>query len=107
MNILVTSASRKVSLIKSFKNSCKKYEKGKIIATDMNSLSPALYHADKHILTIPSNNPNFLNDIIKIPALTASQVLPVFFRKFLLFLVYKVFGSFTPYSLGNSYDSVS
>lgn len=47
MNILITSASRKVTLIKYFKKALTMVEGGKIIAADINPMSIAFYFADQ------------------------------------------------------------
>ena len=52
LNILITSASRKVSLIKAFQKALRREDSGKVIATDANSRSAALYFAD-HIYISP------------------------------------------------------
>ena len=62
LNILVTSASRKVSLIRNFKKALD--SKGKIIAADINSESPALYFADDYLIVPRSDDPNFINFIL-------------------------------------------
>lgn len=60
-NILITSASRKVSLVRNFKNALN--GQGKVIAADINIESPALYFADNYIIVPRSDNPNFINFI--------------------------------------------
>lgn len=50
MNVLITSASRKVSLVKAFQDATKLADGGNIIAVDASSNSPALYFADKHFI---------------------------------------------------------
>ncbi|MCG6553506.1 MAG: ATP-grasp domain-containing protein [Candidatus Magnetominusculus sp. LBB02] len=70
MNILITSASRKVTLVKCFKDALKKEHEdgGKVYAADINPLSAALYTADGHFLIPPDSDPQFitaLTDICK------------------------------------------
>lgn len=60
-NILITSASRKVSLVRNFKKALG--SNGKIIAADINPESPALYFADDYVIVPRSDNPNFINFI--------------------------------------------
>lgn len=61
-NILITSASRKVSLVRNFKNALN--DDGKIIAADINPESPALYFADESLIVPRSDNPKFIDFII-------------------------------------------
>lgn len=62
-NILLTSASRKVSLVKNFKKALN--NNGKIIAMDISTQSPALYFADEYIIGLRSDNPEFINFMIE------------------------------------------
>ena len=61
-NILITSASRKVSLVRNFKKALG--DGGKIIAADINPESPALYFADDYVIVPRSDDPNFLNFLV-------------------------------------------
>lgn len=61
-NILITSASRKVSLVRNFKKALG--NQGKIIAADINPESPALYFADDYLIVPRSDDPNFINFIV-------------------------------------------
>lgn len=60
MNVLITSASRKVGLVKAFKRALARADGGKVIATDVNPLSPALYFADDYFMVPFSKNPKFM-----------------------------------------------
>ena len=68
MNILITSAGRRVSLIKAFKESSLKLKtKSKIFITDINTeRSPAAYFADGSFNIGYFNDPNYINDLLKI-----------------------------------------
>jgi len=67
MNILFTSAGRRVELLRSFRNSYKKLNlKGSIIATDIDPLAPALQVADRSYLVPRSNSGNFIQELTKI-----------------------------------------
>jgi carbamoyl-phosphate synthase large subunit len=66
MNILITSASRKVSLIRAFQQALAQEGGGKVIAIDTSPLAPALYFADEHFLVPPSTKPNFLVTILRL-----------------------------------------
>ena len=48
INVLVTAASRRVPLVRAFTEAVGKFGKGKVITTDINPLSPALYFGHKH-----------------------------------------------------------
>lgn len=61
-NILITSASRKVSLVRNFKKALDK--DSKIIAADINPDSPALFFADEYVMFPRSDDLNFMNFII-------------------------------------------
>lgn len=61
-NILITSASRKVSLVRNFKKALN--GSAKVIAADINPESPALYFADDYVIVPRSDDPNFMNFIL-------------------------------------------
>jgi carbamoyl-phosphate synthase large subunit len=60
MNILITSVSRKVSLVKAFQQALAQEGSGRVIAVDISPLAPALYCADEHYLVPADNKPEFL-----------------------------------------------
>lgn len=67
VNILITSVSRKVWLVKAFKNALKQEEiNGKVISVDINPLSAGFYASDKHYLIPPSSDQNFMPVIFEI-----------------------------------------
>lgn len=66
MNVLITSASRKVSLVRAFQQALTQEGEGKVIAVDISPLAPALYFADEHYLVPPSNDPEFLTTILNL-----------------------------------------
>jgi carbamoyl-phosphate synthase large subunit len=47
-NVLITAASRRVPLVRAFRNAVEKLGHGRVITTDINPLSPALYFGHKH-----------------------------------------------------------
>lgn len=65
MNVLITSASRKVGLVRAFQSALHSVDGGKVIAVDANPLSPALYIADDHYLVPRSDEPKFLDFMMK------------------------------------------
>ena len=66
MNILITSASRKVSLVRAFQQALAREGGGKVIAVDENPLAAALYFADEHHLVPPSHRPEFLSVMLRL-----------------------------------------
>ena len=48
VNVLITAASRRVPLVRAFRNTVEKFGGGRVITTDINPLSPALYFGHKH-----------------------------------------------------------
>ena len=66
MNILITSASRDVTLIRAFQQALAQEGGGRVIAVDINPLTPALYFADEHYLVPPSHEPEFLTVMLRL-----------------------------------------
>ena len=66
MNILITSASRKVSLVRAFQQALNQQGGGKVIAVDVSPLSPALYLADEHYLVPRSEAKEFLPAMLRL-----------------------------------------
>jgi carbamoyl-phosphate synthase large subunit len=66
MNILITSASRKVSLVKAFKEALEKEGGGKIITVDINPLSPAFYFSNLSYLVPKSSAPSFIPKLLNL-----------------------------------------
>ncbi len=66
MNILITSASRKVPLVKSFQQALAEEGGGKVIAIDASPRSAALYVADKSYLIPPGTGKDFIEVILDI-----------------------------------------
>lgn len=66
MNILITSISRKVSLVESFKKALMKEGGGKVFAADMSPYAAGLYMADDYILVPKSDDPDFVHILLKI-----------------------------------------
>lgn len=66
-NILITSVSRKVWLVKAFKDALS-HEKieGNVMSVDINALSAGFYASDKHQLVPPSSDPKFIHALLKI-----------------------------------------
>lgn len=66
MNILITSASRKVSLVRAFQSALADSGGGNVIAVDVTPHAPALYFADRRFLVSPSTTPLFIDEILDI-----------------------------------------
>jgi len=66
VNILITSASRKVNWVKAFKNALNQEGGGKIIAVDTDPLSPALFHSDLSYIVPRSTEPTFIHTILSL-----------------------------------------
>ena len=66
MTILITSASRKVSLVRAFRRALEEEGGGKVIAVDMSPYSPALYFADEARIVPPSDDPTFIEQILRL-----------------------------------------
>ena len=62
-NILITSAGTRNKIIQYFKENNKN---GKIIATDMSELAPAIYEADEHYIVPTITDPNYIDIILDI-----------------------------------------
>ena len=48
INVLITAASRRVPLVRAFRNAVEKLSNGCVVTTDINPMSPALYFGHKH-----------------------------------------------------------
>lgn len=66
MNILITSVSRKVSLVRAFQQALAQEGGGKVIAVDTSPLAPALHFADDYYLVPPSRKPEFLEAMLRL-----------------------------------------
>ena len=67
VNILITSVSRKVWLVKAFKDAIKQEGiEGKVVSVDINPLSAGLYVSDKHYLVPRLSDPDFIPIILEI-----------------------------------------
>jgi len=74
MNILITSASRKVSLVNDFKKAISQEGGGVVVAVDINTNSAALYFANYYYLVPETTSPEFtgvLNRICKTHSIDA------------------------------------
>ena len=65
MNILITSAGSRNKIVQYFKKEIKDSD-GKVIATDMSNLAPAIYDADKFYLVPRIDCENYIDTLIEI-----------------------------------------
>lgn len=66
MSVLITSASRKVSLIQAFKKALRKEGGGKVMAADINPLSVAFMYADVSFITPRYKDPAFFPTLFRL-----------------------------------------
>lgn len=66
MNVFITSASRKVALIKAFKNALRKTGGGKVIVADTNPLSAAFAYSDLALILPRYKDPLFFRTVFRI-----------------------------------------
>lgn len=66
MNVLITSASRKVWLVQAFQQALREEGGGRVIATDINPWSAALYAADEGVLGPPSDAPDYIEAMLRL-----------------------------------------
>ena len=68
MNVLITSAGRRVSLVRAFKEElAKKYDINQVITCDANpQLSSACHASDQTVKVCKINDPNYILDILEI-----------------------------------------
>ena len=64
MNILITSVGTRDKIVQYFKNEIE--NSGKVIATDMSELAPAIYEADKFYIVPAMSDPKYLDIILDI-----------------------------------------
>jgi carbamoyl-phosphate synthase large subunit len=63
VNVLITAASRRVPLVRAFRNAVEK-SGGRVVTTDMNPMSPALYFGHKHYI-VPLTTDKYYIPIIE------------------------------------------
>jgi carbamoyl-phosphate synthase large subunit len=88
MNILITSASRKVGLVRAFQEASTAEGGGQVIAVDTSPLAAALYLADERYLVPPSTSTSFLDALrticqrhqVQLLVPTRDEELPLFAR---------------------------
>jgi carbamoyl-phosphate synthase large subunit len=66
MNVLLSSASRHVNLVRAFQQALKREGGGKVIAVDASPRAAALYFADECYLVPQSDSPEFLDVMLRL-----------------------------------------
>jgi carbamoyl-phosphate synthase large subunit len=67
LNVLITAASRRVALIRSFRNALKEIDSGGVVvSSDINPLSPGLYVSDRHYFAPLTDDPGYSARIMEI-----------------------------------------
>ncbi len=64
INVLVTSAGRRTSLVRAFVEAAHA-RSGGVCAGDVDGLAPALYLADEAVRTLPNDDPGYLTDLVE------------------------------------------
>jgi carbamoyl-phosphate synthase large subunit len=60
INVLVTAASRRVGLVRGFRAAVERFGQGRVITTDINSLSPALYFGHGNHIVPLTTDPEYI-----------------------------------------------
>jgi carbamoyl-phosphate synthase large subunit len=60
VNVLITAASRRVPLVRAFRNAVERFGRGRVVTTDMNPMSPALYFGHKHYIVPLTTDNNYI-----------------------------------------------
>jgi carbamoyl-phosphate synthase large subunit len=60
VNVLITAASRRVPLVRAFRNAVERFGRGRVVTTDMNPMSPALYFGHKHYIVPLTTDKNYI-----------------------------------------------
>ncbi len=77
VNVLITAASRRVQLVRAFRNTLEKSGIGRVITTDINPLSPALYFGHKHYIVPLTTDRHYIPIIESIcDAESANLIIP-------------------------------
>ena len=86
LNVLITAASRRVPLVYAFRRAVEQTGGGKVIVTDVNPLSPAVYTADRAFRVSLATDPEYVNEILAIcEAAQVGLVVPTIDDELMLF----------------------
>jgi carbamoyl-phosphate synthase large subunit len=60
VNVLITAASRRVGLVRAFRRAVEEFGGGRVITTDINALSPALYFGHRNHIVPLTTDPEYI-----------------------------------------------
>ena len=60
VNVLVTAASRRVGLVRAFRQAVEKFGKGRVVTTDINAMSPAMYFGHRNHIVPLTTDPRYI-----------------------------------------------
>jgi carbamoyl-phosphate synthase large subunit len=66
MHVLITAGSRRVALVEGFRRALTAASGGRVIVTDVNPLSPAVFKADRAYRVPLSSEPGYIDEILRI-----------------------------------------
>lgn len=65
-NVLITAASRRVPLVNAFRSALARQRGGRVVVTDVNALSPAVYVGDRSYLVPLTSDPHYLDEVLAV-----------------------------------------
>ena len=65
-NVLITAASRRVPLVNAFRAALARQGGGRVVVTDVNALSPAVYVGDRSYLVPLTSDPHYLDEVLAV-----------------------------------------
>ncbi len=65
-HVLITAASRRVPLVRAFRSAITRSGGGRLVVSDVNALSPAVYSGDRAYRVPLSSDPSYLDEILAI-----------------------------------------
>jgi carbamoyl-phosphate synthase large subunit len=65
-NVLITAASRRVPLVHAFRAALARQGGGRVVVTDVNALSPAVYVGDRAYLVPLTSDPHYLDEVLAV-----------------------------------------
>lgn len=65
-HVLITAASRRVPLVRAFRSAINRSGGGRLVVSDVNALSPAVYSGDQAYLVPLTSDPSYLDEVLAI-----------------------------------------
>ena len=65
-NVLITAASRRVPLVNAFRSALARQGGGRLVVTDVNALSPAVYSGDRAYLVPLTSDAHYLDEVLAV-----------------------------------------